>query len=353
MTVRPRPRLRSRLLTLTTAVLLAAATGEAIDLSSRSASPDVAPAAATSVLLKTPIHIANTGAVGAVNIRTGSNTGAAVLGSIPEGATPEYHYFVRDEKVNDVPVWFYVTYKGVTGFYSSYYDDAHYNSDTELTAKYGVPLYGSDGATAAVPPAEPTSVFFSPISHEPHAYGTTNIATVDVELEGWKSNVRCETSKAVSAVPAGTTTLSGWSLGRLGPLYFLKGAGPDRVAQIKTIVLYDPGNLGEFQDSCDKSIDVNGLLANWLKGDSDRRLIILTGGTTEDKNAFGTSKFTGLWKYYLAGIWNQSFANRAMICDYDKMDHFEVLNQFRYATRMPPLSCQTAPDGTPAIQWHP
>lgn len=121
--------IRTLLISLAAAVALSAALVVA-------APSAVTPAAAAT---PAPIHIAGTGSVGAVNIRSASNTGGAVLGSIPEGATPTYNCFKHDEVVNGVPIWFNVTYNGVTGFYSSAFDDAHYQSDAELTAKYGVP----------------------------------------------------------------------------------------------------------------------------------------------------------------------------------------------------------------------
>ena len=101
-----------------------------------------------------PIHIANTGGEG-VFIRPEPNTSHPAVGWMPEGASPDYHCFVWGQNINGVPIWFNVTYNGVTGYYASYYDDSSYHSNEELTAKYGVPLCGS--AAPAPPPQAPAS----------------------------------------------------------------------------------------------------------------------------------------------------------------------------------------------------
>jgi hypothetical protein len=74
----------------------------------------------------------------------------------PEGASPDYHCFVWGERIGNVPIWFNVTHNGVTGFYSSYFDDSSYQSNEELTAKYGVPLCGSPAPAPNPPPAPST-----------------------------------------------------------------------------------------------------------------------------------------------------------------------------------------------------
>lgn len=133
-------RLRSRLIAIAAVTLLTAATGVAIDLATHhNASPTVAPTAAVSVLLKTPIHIAGAGAKG-VALRAAPDTTQPEIIRIPDGATPDYKCFTYGQVITGHPIWFYVTFQGKTGFYASHYDDAHYSSDADLTARYGVPL---------------------------------------------------------------------------------------------------------------------------------------------------------------------------------------------------------------------
>lgn len=105
---------------------------------------------ADAVASSAPIHITGTDGEG-VFIRPEPNTSQPAVGWMPEGASPDYHCFVWGQNINGVPIWFNVTYNGVTGYYASYYDDSSYHSNEELTAKYGIPLCGSS------PPPPPAS----------------------------------------------------------------------------------------------------------------------------------------------------------------------------------------------------
>lgn len=110
--------------------------------------------AAEALAISAPIHIANTGGEG-VFIRPEPNTSRPAVGWMPEGASPDYHCFVWGQNINGVPIWFNVTYNGVTGYYASYYDDSSYHSNEELTAKYGVPLCGASSPAPAPTPTPP------------------------------------------------------------------------------------------------------------------------------------------------------------------------------------------------------
>jgi hypothetical protein len=108
-----------------------------------------------------PIHIAGTGADG-VFVRPTPDTSQPAIGWMPEGAGPDYHCFTYGQLVGNVSVWFNVTYNGVTGFYASYFDDSHYQSEAELTDTYGVPKCGAEAppstpSPSPVPPAASAS----------------------------------------------------------------------------------------------------------------------------------------------------------------------------------------------------
>jgi hypothetical protein len=124
------------------------------------------------------------------------------------------------------------------------------------------------------------------------------------------------------------SVLAGWSRGRVGVIFLLATAGQAKVNAAHRIVLIDPGNTAEFTGGCDHNYNVNSLLATWLAR-SGNELLILTGQSTEEKpyvhGHLGSSTFKGLWKYYLAGIWNKPFANRALICDYALADHQQIM----------------------------
>jgi hypothetical protein len=122
--------------------------------------------AAQAHAISAPIHIHGTGGEG-VFIRPEPNTSHPAVGWMPEGASPDYHCFIWGQNINGVPIWFNVTYSGVTGYYASYYDDSSYHSNEELTAKYGIPLCGS---SSPAPPSTPTPPATSPV---PAAGGLT------------------------------------------------------------------------------------------------------------------------------------------------------------------------------------
>jgi hypothetical protein len=110
---------------------------------------------ANALAISAPIQIANTGGEG-VFIRAEPNTSSTRLGWMPEGASPDYNCFVWGERINGVPIWFNVNYNGVTGYYASYYDNSSYQSNAELTAKYGVPLCGEVALPAPTPAPAPS-----------------------------------------------------------------------------------------------------------------------------------------------------------------------------------------------------
>jgi hypothetical protein len=60
-----------------------------------------------------------------------------------------------------------------------------------------------------------------------------------------------------------------------------------------------------------------------------------------------------LWKYYFAGIWNQPFADHALVCDYNNMDYPDVLKTFAGVVRIPPSGCPVATNKPLPTAWHP
>lgn len=101
--------------------------------------------------ISAPIQIANTGGQG-VFIRPTPNTSQPALGWMAEGTSPDYHCWTQGQNINGVDVWFNVTHSGITGYYSSYYDNSSYAQDSDITAKYGIPQCGS-----APPPPPPAA----------------------------------------------------------------------------------------------------------------------------------------------------------------------------------------------------
>ena len=91
----------------------------------------------------------------AVNLRPTPNTSQAPLALIPSQTSPSYLCFTHGQSVGGVDVWFQVTYAGKTGYYASYYDNATYSSNANLTAKYGTPLCGPAPTSTPTPTPVP------------------------------------------------------------------------------------------------------------------------------------------------------------------------------------------------------
>jgi len=168
-------------------------------------------------------------------------------------------------------------------------------------------------------------------------------------------------------LPTSVNTLAGWSNGRLGPMYFMHNYSTEW-SRIHTIILFDPGSYGEM--NCDRELthpSINEILVKWLQS-PDNKLLVLAGLATEDWSGriphtsitWGEPKFTGLWNYYLHGLWYQSHEvrSRAIICDYNKLDHEQILRLFYPMVKAStlgfrPQGCPTSDLAPAPIRWSP
>jgi len=218
--------------------------------------------------------------------------------------------------------------------------------------------HGSGSPTASHT-SGPSSVFYSGTDTPTGVAGIT-VADLNLGYSDWAIG-NCQPGGAIAFEGGNVNTLAGWSKGRLGVILFLAAASAQRIAQLHRIILFDPGSTADFTATsiwdkitgvvaCDQKYDINALLANWLRSNPANHLIVLTGKDSEEKNSKGESKYNGLWKYYFAGIWNQPFANRAQVCDYDLMAHPDVLSKFAYIVRQSAVSC---PPGPKLTAWNP
>ena len=87
--------------------------------------------------------------------------------------------------------------------------------------------------------------------------------------------------------------------------------------------------------------------------EKDKILISLVSKMKEDKaNMESHSTFEGLWEFYLAKSWNQPFADRVNICDYNGMSHEDVLRKTAHTIKERDMGC-TAIEGYRLTEWHP
>ena len=103
--------------------------------------------------VKAPIHL-----IESVNLRSGPGPGFERVGGISRGTSPTFNCWVEGTRIGNNNVWFNVTvgYAGVTGYYSSYFDDSHYATNSQIRSKYRIPhctgtsetIAGAKGAIA-------------------------------------------------------------------------------------------------------------------------------------------------------------------------------------------------------------
>jgi hypothetical protein len=126
---------------------------------------------------------------------------------------------------------------------------------------------------------------------------------------------------------AGLHILAGYSLGRLGPVYFLRAAEA-RWSEIDTIYLIDPGPLDEMSASCDARRDrgrPSEVLQRWLAQGANRRLVILSGQASQADDGAGIKVF------YLYNIYRstEDVADRVFYClDNTGTAHKDMVKEF-------------------------
>lgn len=160
----------------------------------------------------------------------------------------------------------------------------------------------------------------------------------------------CISSKAANAVHKRhngrtVTTLAGWSLGRMGPIYAI---GRDRQLrrQVNFILIYDPGSLGDMTPSCDPIVGTSKILHSWLSENTGNRLMILAGARTKDSGSGGSHQgIQRVWLSHLRG----EVSRRVTVCNFDRLGHRETLASYAHLMAEGPRS--TCPPG--ATGWHP
>lgn len=185
--------------------------------------------------------------------------------------------------------------------------------------RVGAVYYSGEGAAGA---SEATGAAFRYVAND--QYLGNNYDGIWTER-----GVHCGTTKAAQ-FPASKgglkiTQLSGWSLGRLGPGYFLKQA-PQRASQINYILLVDPGNYEDSVGGCEQTLNFNSLLANWLTRSSANRLVIMSGSLTTMGDP-GKGPHTALADFYLKDIQDHAVAAQVLVCD-AKLDHDATMAEY-------------------------
>ncbi len=150
-------------------------------------------------------------------------------------------------------------------------------------------------------------------------------------FESFTASTTCGTHKADDFPAGSANVLVGWSIGRLGPIYFL-AQSRNRWDEIDTIWLLDPGTEEKMTGSpengnCDGALDrlPSEYLAEWLNEDPTRRLMILSGDLTEEDDR------AGLERFYISGFDTPRLWAQTNLCRINKgevSNHDNRLVQF-------------------------
>jgi uncharacterized protein YraI len=225
----------------------------------------------------------------------------------------------------------------------------------------GAPAAGAGGSMGA---SSTKSVFYWPqlsVPERPTGTPFLGVADMDVDYPVWHVNGGCNASWPIPLfIPETVNTLAGWSRSRLAPVYFLSDF-PGRRSQIRNIILFDPGSYSEMQGGCDETLrpSVNSVLANWLKSNQPARLTILAGALTDETDVSPKPTYHGLWNFYLHDIWalSSSVRSRVKVCDYAKLTHPDVLNDFFQAVKAVGAGqdngCPVSANAPKPAEWSP
>jgi hypothetical protein len=216
-----------------------------------------------------------------------------------------------------------------------------------------VALYAAASASAGLTQAQ-KSVFYSGDGHAGENSGKSVDAWVMVEeafheYEVWKGTSECNSNRAVPRKPERTfTRLVGYSLGRLGPAYYLQQMEQLGIkSSVRSVILLDPGVESEFK--CDGRSGAGYTYATWLRQHPDNRLLIITGARSDD------DEYKGLNDTYLSKLTAQSVSSnvgdRVLVCDVPSIKHSRMDEAWKHLINAAlPTSC---PPSTTKNQYSP
>lgn len=288
------------------------------------------------------------------NVRSCASTECDSVGTMPNGPIPDLICQVYGQRVvivsYETSVWNRVrTPSGVTGYMT--------NAGVNET-----PAYGFDPALPRCSGTHGGSAHFRP--YDPFWFWQDDPdadADFIVRRSEWSlGNCSFLHGGNYPDVVDGrrVSTLSAWSLGRLGPVYAMLNNFPRVKQSIDSIILFDPGSLEELTspETCDATIPQDALYAEWLAHDPDNRLLILAGRVTRDEDHPDSEGrlHQGIQRALFGEIRGTPLAQQVLVCNYDDLSHHEVLSNFRHIVQDGPQStCPTAPGVTLHWQWHP
>jgi hypothetical protein len=198
------------------------------------------------------------------------------------------------------------------------------------------------------------TIFYSGGGHAGEDSGNDAGAWVMVEkpfkdYEVWAGTSPCNSNRAVPRRTNRTfTRLVGYSLGRLGPAYYLQQMEQRHTSSaVRSVILLDPGAASEF--TCDNRSGAGYTYATWLRQNPANRLLIINGAATAADN------YGGLRDTYLSKLTAQTVGanvgDRVLVCDVPSIKHSQMDEAWKHLI---PAATQTScPPSTTRSPYSP
>jgi hypothetical protein len=200
------------------------------------------------------------------------------------------------------------------------------------------------GGGSSGPLGEGASVFFQPRGHHDRTR-----ADADVEFGSWAPG-GCRYGAGAVSDPLGGSwlgTLAGWSLARLGPVYFLAAASSEVRSHVHYVLIIDPGNGSQFASSCDASVAPSRVLADWLSLSSGNHLVVITAQKT------ASDDHRGLQHYYLTAIKARHLNAQVLVCNDDHLTHSDAFKKYAQGSGGAYIRGQKFRCPYGVLGWHP
>lgn len=294
---------------------------------------------------------------------------------MPEGTRFDAECFVHDTPIGeyDNPVWLHGTDgRGNRGWFTDAFSSTSWNWSNTLEDQ-GLPYCGTE-QPAPEPQPEPEQerggvVYYRPDSDnipdgseaELSPENSFTMVYENFEPQSWvKGDCSNEFANDFPTEFNGklVTTLAGWSIGRLGPIYFLEQEHDTRRYNIDYIALFDPGDYDQYTAGCDLRDAYHGAsqsetMARWMEMSDNNRLVIFAGEIAERDRHAGIQY--GLFPEIKA---DDNIRDQVIVCNYDGMRHEEIYENFRDVVNQPKIVTEDdCPDdprpGSNVLGWRP
>ncbi|MFE5521446.1 hypothetical protein ACFQ9Q_27545 [Streptomyces virginiae] len=304
-------------------------------------------------------------AVAGTTYRTIDNVSRRTTATAPPGSgygIPRGAAFAVICQIENEPVgprgnrlYFLTNYNGLMFVPDTWTDSPHLAGQPPIAR---IPMCASTVASTATPGTAPppppggASVYYSGKGTAGTNYARQGNASFIMSDNGndgpdWSAG-NCNPAQAAN-YPQGVngrvvTTLSGWSLGRLGPIYALK-TSQWSFNNSRYVLMFDPGFYDQM--TCDRQAGAAEVLADWLGSNPANRLVIMAGEKTKPKG------HEGIQLSYFPEIKRRGLNSRVLVCNVENngipWSHEDVIKGYNWMISQPPPG--TCPSGF--LGWHP